>query len=485
MKTSSAISQYAFRGLLACALVAGIVGCGGSSPTSTQATPNAQTGSVFLAGTDAPLPSILSFQVQVTGVSLSDGTSAPVSILNGAQTIDFARFNGLKTLLDFNAIPAGTYTTVNVSLASPVLTYLNTSQPGAPTISNVPNPSLVNSNLTILLAAPFTVTAGQNIGLKMDFNLHNSIQVDGTGQVTGVVNPNINFTVLTPGTPDAEIDDFTASVVSIDTATNSFVVQGPHGRQFTVQTSSTTEWENNDTLASLVPNQTILTLSGQFESSNQTIDASDIAILSQQGFYAGGLVTYVNPTSGAASNFNMYVRSSLPTGTGITLGQLANVNLTGTEKFYIFRRHTAFSQFVFNSSMMIPGQHVTIGGPATGATNAQSLTTDRVVLHPGGFSGTVVAGSVDPSTSSFQLNASGIKGVLFNGPITVYLTGDTGFRFGFHGIGDLQNAGTASVRVVGFVLKDSTTGNPIILGKFVDDRHAIDQGDANNDPPAN
>ncbi len=470
--------QYAIRGFLACALVAGIVGCGGSSSSSTQTTPNAQSGSVFLAGTDAPLPSILSFQVDVTAVTLSDGTSTPVSILNGPQTIDFARFNGLKSLLDFNAIPAGTYTTVNVSLANPVLTYLNTAQSGPPTISNVPNPSLLNSNLTILLSSPLTVTAGQNVGLKMDFNLHNSIQIDGTGQVTGVVNPNINFTVLTPGTPDAEIDEFIASVVSVDTAANSFVVQGPHGHQFTVQTSGTTQWENGDSLSSLVANQSIVDLSGQLDRSAQVINADDIAILSQQGYYAGGLVTYVNPASGTASNFQMYVRGTLPTGTGITLGQLANVNLSGSEKFYIFRHQSNFLQFLFNSSMMVPGQHVTIGGPASGAANAQALTTDRVVLHPGGFSGTVVPGSVNTSADTFQLNAAGIKGVLFNGPITVYLTGKSEFRDGFSGISDLQAAGTNSVRVVGYVLLDPNSGNPIILAKYVDDKKSVDAQDA-------
>ena len=477
MKTKFVSLRFATFGIFACALVAGIVGCGGSSPSTQTTTPSAQSGSVYLAGTDAPLPSILSFQVDVTAVTLSDGTATPVSILNGPQTIDFARFNGLKSLLDFNAIPAGTYTTVNVTLANPVLAYLNTSQPGAPTISNVPNPSLVNSTVTVLLAAPFTVTAGQNIGLKMDFNLHNSIQVDGTGQVTGVVNPNINFTVLTPGTPDAEIDEFTASVVSVNTSANSFVVQGQHGHQYTVQTSAATEWEDGDTLSSLVANQTILNLSGQFEPSNQVIDASDISIVSQHGFYAGGLVTYVNPTSGAATNFNMYVRSTLPTGTGITLGQLANVNLTGAEKFNIFRRHTVFSQFVFSSSMMVPGQHVTIGGPSSGAANAQALTTERVVLHPGGFSGTVVAGSVNTSANTFQLNAAGIKGVLFNGPITVYLTGKSEFREGFNGLSDLSAAGTNSVRVVGYVLRDPNSGNPIILGKFVDDKKSVDAED--------
>jgi len=471
--------QRLYSGLLAGALIAALAGCSGSGTSSMSTTPSAQTGSVFTTGTDAPLPSIVSFQVQVSDVTLSDGSGTSVSVLSGPQTIDFARFNGLQTLLDFNPVPAGTYTTATVTLANPVLAYLNTSQTGAPpTIATVPNPSLVNSTVTVFFPTPFTVTAGQSVGLQMDFNLRNSIQVDSNGQVTGLVNPNINFTALTPGSSDAEIDEFNASVISVNASAGSFVVQNAHGKQFTVQTSSSTEWENNDTINSLVPNQTIITLSGQMDPSSQTIDASDVAILSQNGFYAGGLVTYVNPTSGAASNFNMYVRGTLPTGTGITLGQLANVNLTGSEKFYIFRRHTPFSQFLFNSSSMVVGQHVTVGGPASGAANAQSLSVERVVLHPSGISGTVVAGSVDPSTSSFQLNADGLKGILFNGPVTVYLTGDTGFRFGFHGIGDLQNAGTARVRVVGFVLKDPTSGNTIILGKFVDDKHAVDQQDS-------
>ena len=471
--------QKTTQGVLACLLAAGLAGCGSSStPAPTQ--PNAQSGSLFLTGTDAPLPSIVSFQVQVTNVTLSNGgSSAPVSILSAPQTVDFARFNGLQTLLDFNAVPAGTYTTVNVALANPVLAYLNTSVANtAPTISDVSNPTLANSNLTILLPNPITVTAGQNIGLKMDFNLRNSIQVDATGQVTGLINPNIRFTALTPNTPSAEIDEFNASVVSVDPSSSSFVVQGPHGRQYTIDTNSSTIFENGDSLSSLVPNQTIVALSGQFQPSSQTLNAGDVAVLSQQGFYAGGLVTYVNPAAGPASSFQMFVRGTLPTGTGITLGQLANVQLTGTEKFYIFRRHSPFLQFIFNPSMMIPGQHVTIGGPASGAQNAQSLSTDRVVLHLGGFTGTVVPGSVDKSNGTFQLNADGIKGVLFNGPVTVYMTSLTGFRYGFNGLSDLESAGSGNVRIVGFVLKSPTNGNPIILARFVDNKSAADSEDS-------
>ena len=62
----------------------------GSAPGSSTSTP-AQSGSVYVLGTDAPLPSVVSFAVNVQSITLSNGSATPVSILNGAQTVDFAR----------------------------------------------------------------------------------------------------------------------------------------------------------------------------------------------------------------------------------------------------------------------------------------------------------------------------------------------------------------------------------------------------------
>jgi hypothetical protein len=61
-------------------------GCGGGASSTTQ-TPQQQSGTVFVSGTDAPLPSVLSFQVDLTGLTVSDGNSPPVSVLNGTQTV--------------------------------------------------------------------------------------------------------------------------------------------------------------------------------------------------------------------------------------------------------------------------------------------------------------------------------------------------------------------------------------------------------------
>lgn len=488
------------RGFFACAAVALMVGCGSNGSPSSSTSTSSQSAPVFLTGTDAPLPSVVSFQVTINSVTLSNGGNNGVDILQNAQTVDFARYNGLQTLLDFNSVPAGTYNTVTVSLSSPVISYVNLSTatpPAPPTITTANNATLTNSTVTVQLPNSFTVTAGQAAGLRMDFDLRQSILTDSNGQVTGSVNPTIDFTALTPNTPSAEIDEFYATVVSVNTSQNTFMIQGPHGRQYTVALNqansgsgaTTTEWDDtgdesgnsqgaNDgtiNLANLVPNQTIVDVAGQFQPSTQTLDATDVAIVSQSGFYADGTVSYVTPVTGTATAFQMYVRSLLPTDTGLQLGGLANVQLTGSENFFVFRRGSPLLQFLFNSSLMVAGQNVSIGGPATGAANANSVTTQRVVLHLAGFTGTVVPGSVSPAGENFQMIPNGLNGYLLsNGnpsgnPVRVYLVGQSVFRDGFTGISDLDSLGsTAVVRVVGLVLKDPATGQPVIIGRYID-----------------
>ena len=233
MKCIHGLRVFLMIGVTAC--VAGCSSGSGSAPGSSSSTP-AQSGSVYVLGTDAPLPSVVSFAVNVQSITLSNGSATPVSILNGAQTVDFARFNGLSTLLDFNSIPAGTYTTATITLGSATLGYLNTQSGTAPTIATMPA-TLTQSAVTINLASPFVVNAGDMDALRFDFDLRKSIQVDANGQITGQVTPTLDLKALSASDPERYIDEFDAGVVSIDAAANSFVIQGPHGRQYTVQLS--------------------------------------------------------------------------------------------------------------------------------------------------------------------------------------------------------------------------------------------------------
>jgi hypothetical protein len=461
---------HGFRVFLTIAATACMAGCSagsGSAPSTSSGTTPEQTGSVYVLGTDAPLPSVVSFSVNVQSITLSDGTSTPVSILNGAQTVDFARFNGLNTLLDFNSIPTGTYTTATISLGSATLGYLNTTPGAAPTIASMPA-MLTQSVVTINLASPFVVNAGDMDALRFDFDLHKSVQVDSNGQITGQVTPTLDLKALSASDPERYIDEFDAGVVSIDTGNNSFVIQGPHGRSYTVQLSSNTGFENNESIANLTTSS-IIQVSGSFAPNSQTINADCVGILSQDGYWAAGLITQVTPAQGAATSLNMYVRAELPADTGLTLGQIANINLTGNENYFIYKLHTPLTNFFFNSSLMVPGQHISIGGPLSGASNAQSVTTHRIVLRHEGHTGEWVAGSTNTGNGTFSFNSNGLAGVLFNGPVTVYTTPVTQYLGGLNGLSDLSGGSSIPLRVVGLVLKDPTSGNPVFVARSVEE----------------
>jgi hypothetical protein len=406
-------------------------------------------------------------------MTVSDGTNPPVSVLNGTQTVDFARLNGLHTLLDLNTIPAGTYTSVNVTLANPQIGYLNvtnpqTNPPTRPVITTLngtttPAVKLSQSSVTLTLANPLTVNAGDIIGLSFDFDLRQSIQVDQNGQITGVVNPTLDLKAVTPGDSDAYIDEFYAGVVSANAGGNSFVIQGPHGHQFTVNVNDQTEWENGEGLGNLT-STSIVEISGTLDRTSAAILADTVAIVSQDAFYAGGLITFVDPATGAANDFELYVRNVLPSGTGFQSGQISTINLTGNEKFFIYWWHNRFTNMFFNSSLLVAGQHVSVGGPFSNG----AVTVKRVVLRHEGHTGAWVVGSTNVGASTFQFNSNGLAGVLFNGPITVYCTPFTEFRGGLTGLGDLTGNAAISLRVVGLVLKDPISSQPVFVARRVE-----------------
>jgi hypothetical protein len=364
-----------------------------------------------------------------------------------------------------NDVAAGTYNSVSITLGSATIGYLNTQTGGAPAIQTESS-TLTQSTVTASLSSPLVVVhAGAPVGLRVDFDLGKSIQVDGTGQITGQVTPTFNVSAVATSDAGGYIDEFIAGVVSVNSNGQSFVVQGPHGEQFTINVNGQTEWDNNESISSLTTSS-IVQISGTIDPSDQTLDVDEVAIVSQNNFYAAGQVTYVQPTAGAATSFDMYVNGVLPTNTGVSLGQVAQVNLTGSEKFYIYWMHNPLTEFLFNSSALVAGQNVAIGGPASGAANAQAVTVNRIALRHWGFNGTVVANSVNTSQNTFQMQINGFAGVLVPQKVTVYVAGKTDYRNGMTGMANVT--GSANVRVVGLLLKDPVSGQIVLLAHYVD-----------------
>ena len=57
---------------------------------------------------------------------------------------------------------------------------------------------------------------------------------------------------------------------------------------------------------------------------------------------------------------------------------------------------------------------------------------------------------------------------MFNGPVTVYCTPFTEFRGGLTGLGDLTGNAAIPLRVVGLVLKDPISGQPVLVARRVE-----------------
>jgi Domain of unknown function (DUF4382)/Domain of unknown function (DUF5666) len=438
-----------------------IVGCGDQMTQSSNTSPN--TGAAFVIGTDAPVASVVSFNATIQSVDAIDAGGTSVPLVSGNPMIDFARYNGLQTLMDMNNVPADTYTQIAVTFSSATIGYLQTGS-GAPTIATMPA-TFTTSTYTQTLANPLVVSTAGPVGVRMDFRLDKSLQVSG-GQITGMVTPILDITAVGPSNPGGYIDEFIAGVVNPTLSAQSFSIQGPHGRTFTVNVNGQTEWDNGETLADLTTTS-VVQISGTIDRADSTIDADEVAILTQNGFYAAGQITYVQPSSGVASDFDLYVRGTLPaSGDGVTDGQIAQVNLSGSEKFFIYWMHNQFTQFLFNPSTLLPGQHVSVGGTLAGAANGDALSVKRIVLRNWGFNGTLVANSLNTGNGTFQMNINGFAGLLVPGqPVTVYVADGTKFRYGFNSLTDV----TANIRVVGILIKDPTSGDSVILARYIDD----------------
>lgn len=456
--------RCSFIFVVSLAVVLSTVSCGGGAIVSQPNQPRG-AGNVFVVGTDAPLAAVLAFRVTFTGLSLSDGSSS-AQLLAGPQEIEFARLNGLRTLLALQSVPAGTYNSATITLATPVISVLDTTV-APPAVTEI-NGTLTTSSVTINLPQPLVVSTDGLIGLHVDFRLRQSVQVDAMGQITGQVTPNIVLRAIPPDAPDAMIDEIRGGVVSVNAAGGSFVMQGPHGRNLTVTTDGQTHFEPGEDLSTLDTN-TLVQVSGTLQRSTLSLRATEVLVISRSRFLLGGLITDVRPATGVATAVDVLVRTEIPDLAGIQPGRIGTVPFDGNEVFRIHHLQLPIGTLLFDADSLVPGQRVSIGGvlPPAGTP----LDARRVVLHRQGLEGGWVPGStnvVSGNSGSFDFRALGINGMLFGGPIQVRTSAMTRWGGGLTGLADLNGPNPINLRVVGLVLKAPVGGNPIVIAFAVE-----------------
>jgi len=458
-------TRYIFSGLCVLILGIGLIACtsGSMSSNSSQNHPPPASAGIAVYGQDAPVASVISFQLTLTGLTASDGVNT-TTLLSSPQTVDFARLTGLRTLLDLNSAPPGTYTSVTLTIADPVIGFIDTTT-NPPSVSML-NGTLTTSSITVLMNPPLVLTSSDLNGLRLDFDMRKSLDVDLNGQITGTVVPTFDIRQVNPANAEAEIDDLRGGVVSVNSTSQSFVMQIPNGRQITVQIGPDTTTDSGDDLTTFNSNTTVL-VSGEFNRTTMVLDADEVSVLSQNRFAADGVTTDVQTPTASDTMIGMFVRRALPSNPSFPPNTIDPFDLPSNAKYMICRLNLPITQLLFNSSNLITGQNITVGGAIA---NDSSLSVKRVVLHRQGVFGPWVPGSTqvqNGNTGTFQITEQGIVGVLLNNTALTVLTSNATQFDGLSGLAALTGTQPIPLHLVGLLLQDPATGGPVFVANRV------------------
>jgi hypothetical protein len=446
-------------GILTIAMVAS--GCGAGSASSTGTSGNSQPGSVFVTGEDAAVSSVVSFTTTINSITLNNGTST-VAALSAPVSVDFGRLVGLRTLLGFNAIAPGTYTSATITFASspsPMVNYIDvtTNPPSLATATGV----FSNTTVTVSFPSgkPLVVTANGLAGLHMDFDMRKSLAIDSNGNLvinSGqiAITPTITIMAVSASDEEGQITEFGGNVVSVNASANSFLLQGPYGFQETIKVNSNTQFNGSNSLSSLMADQ-IVAVEGTVQADGSIL-ASCVEVVTTDRAFISGRILAVNP----GPVVTMFVGEEVGTSATIPVDSVFTVDLTQVSQYAICFIDNWFTGELFNANSLVAGQRIFVGG----TYSSNTFTPQMVSLRRQGVAGSLVANSVvinNNNLGSFQLQNDALMSYSAGGPFVVDTVNNTVF-LNINGLSGLQAAGAANVEARGLVFYDATTHKPIV-----------------------
>jgi Domain of unknown function (DUF4382) len=440
------------------------VGCSGTGSSSSNS--SSAPGSMFVTGEDAPLASVVGFDVTINSITLNGSNNTSAQVLTTPTTVDFARLLGLRSPLTFNSVNAGTYTSATFSLSNPVISYVQLSP--SPTVTaldgwfgSVNGPT--TTSVTVNFPAAMVVSSNGLAGLRMEFDIRQSVAVDSNGDVTGVVNPTIYAAAVGASDPNAQVTDLTGGLVSVNAAGNSFVIQGLYGKQWTIDVSNSTQFNSGWSINNLAA-PAFIGVQGAFQADGSLM-ANNVEVITTSQAFISGRVLAVNPTSGPVQTITMWVgETSADLVSEIDSIQTINVSLVSQYDICFF--NNLYTNAFFNDSSVLVGQRIFVGGSYSNSV----FTPQMISLRFQGVYGTLGTVSItDGNVGTFQLQANGLIGYSLGGsPLTV-ATGTGTFFINTTGLSALQSAGPIPLVAGGLLFYDSTLSSPIMVAAVVAD----------------
>ena len=450
--------RHASYGFLVLATVL-TLGCGGlTSPRPTAPA----SGTVFVFGTDAPACGIESFPVTITSASLiaqGGGQITPLVSPAAPATVDFARLEGSTNLMGSASVPPGKYSELMVNLANPQLVTLNTANiPPTPQVASV---TLTSTSFLVPINPPLVVTSTTTSGLTFDFNLRQSVQLNGSGQPMGAVDPQIT---LSPNTNSGSSVGEATALYGIAGAPGAAGVSGSYtgsfpltlsdgsGQTISVLVNDNTVFEGDGvtSLSQVAGNDfvevdVIINTSGQAVA--QTVDVEEpTSSAKQQSALLGKVISVTRDASGNATSFSFLVQNVIPSIQGLLgentsgfVGTALTATLTNSTQYFVNWGQWNQQAFKFGPQTLGVAENVAVFGTFSTIPTLQYVA-NQVFLRPrsvlGNFRVLQSAGS-DGVTGAFTMAPCG--GLFSNQVITVLSYPGTTFN-GLSGLSAVPSA---------------------------------------------
>jgi len=296
-------------------------------------------------------------------------------------------------------------------------------------------------------------------GLHIDFNLRQSLAMDGSGNLiinngTIAITPAVDVMAVSASSDLGQVTEFTGNIVSVNTSGNSFVMQGPYGFQETIAVNSNTLYSGSNSLSSLMANG-IVSVEGTVQA-NGSILASSVELITTDLAFISGRILAVSP----GPVVTMFVGEELGTSATIPVDSVYTVNLSTVSQYDICFIDNWFTSELFSGSSLVVGQRIFVGG----TYQSSVFTPGMVSLRRQGVIGSLVENSVNITSGnqgSYQMQNDALMSYSAGGPLTAY-TGNLTTFVNINGLTGLQAAGAANLISRGLVFYDPNTQKPIV-----------------------
>ena len=375
-------------------------GCG---HPNTQTVPPPPTAPVSLTVRDtAPAGiTVLAFEATMTGAVLQPGN---VSLLNAPTPVELTRLQTDTAFLSTTAARVGTYNSIALSLANPVLTIENDSNVMFTVGNQTCSPGTVctftpSAAGTLSFTAASFLTLKENIpvGLLLDINLANLINSDASLNLSAANGMTVTQLPAQQSVL-ASIEDLVGVVANVDAMHNTFVLQRAQG-SLTFDVDATSKFTAFDQASpacaakpqnfSCVVNGQIVEVSAKLETDG-ALHATTIKFQDDPGAEeAEGIVVGIGVGTPPVQ-FDIVVVGETSSTSTIQVGEFVRNQYVSNTIFSVDDQAANISGFSFATASDLQfGQEVMVRVGAVGPGSPTIVTENRVELRSSRFTATV------------------------------------------------------------------------------------------------